>query len=84
MKKHVPTVRSRSAIVKPLASTGVAMTTMIDVVIIAQTKRGIFQNVIPGFRSLKIVTRKFTPPRIEDVPTIMSPASHRSTEWSCE
>ncbi len=55
------------------------MTTMMETVRMDQTKSGIFQNVMPGRRSLKIVTRKLIPPRIDDVPTTTSPKSHKST-----
>src|SRR3989475_2642122 len=77
LKKHVWRRRSARTIVRPAARTGVAMRTMNWVVRTDQTNRERFRNVTPGARSLKIVTRKFTDPMIEDVPRIRRPASQK-------
>ena len=42
------------------------------------TKIGIRKSVIPGARILKMVAMKLIEPRIEAVPTSVSPISHRS------
>ena len=53
---------------KVIPTTGVARTWMMLVAYIDQMKSGIRCHVIPGARSLWIVTRKFRPVRMEDIP----------------
>src|SRR5438094_10451892 len=50
---------------------------MKDVVRIAQTNSGTRCMVIPGVRMLRMVTRKFIDPRMDEVPRMMTPTSHR-------
>src|SRR3989442_15834505 len=79
LKKQVWRSRSARTIVRAAARTGVAMRTMNWVVRTDQTNRDRFLNVTPGARSLKIVTRKFTDPMIDDVPRMMRPTSQKFT-----
>src|SRR2546426_2375390 len=79
LKKHVCRRRSARTIVRAAARTGVAMRTMNWVVRTDQTNRDRFLNVTPGARSLKIVTRKFTEPTIEEVPIMIRPTSQKFT-----
>src|SRR2546425_4149127 len=79
LKKHVCRRRSARTIVRAAASTGVAMRTMNWVVRTDQTNRERFRNVTPGARSLKIVTKKFTDPMMDDVPMIRSPTIQKFT-----
>ena len=64
--------------IRPAVSTGVASRISTAVTSTVQTKIGIRNSVIPGARILKIVVMKFTAPRIEAVPTRVSPMIHRS------
>src|ERR1700730_4416755 len=50
---------------------------MNDVVSMAQTNRGKRCIVMPGVRMFRMVTRKFIEPRIDDVPRMITPTSHR-------
>src|SRR2546427_3479202 len=77
LKKHVWRRRSARTIVSADARTGVAIRTMNWVVRTDHTNRERFLNVTPGARSLKIVTRKFTDPMIEEVPMIIRPTSQK-------
>src|SRR2546426_4701884 len=77
LKKHVCRRRSARTIVRAAARTGVAIRTMNWVVRTDHTNRERFLNVTPGARSLKIVTRKFTDPMIEDVPMMIRPTSQK-------
>ena len=59
--------------------TGAASTTSSDVARMLHVNTGIRIMVIPGVRIRRIVTMKLIPPRIDAVPTIISPMSHRSS-----
>src|SRR6202158_3243007 len=50
---------------------------MNDVVSIAHTNRGKRCIVMPGVRMFRMVTRKFIEPRIEELPRMITPTSHR-------
>src|SRR6266568_9587834 len=50
---------------------------MNDVVSMAQTNNGMRCMVMPGVRMFRMVTRKFIAPRIEELPRMISPTSHR-------
>ena len=67
-----------NSMISALARTGVARTTRTLVTRTVQAMIGIRNIVIPGARILKIVTRKFTPPRIELVPMSRTAMSQRS------
>src|SRR5262249_30632621 len=55
------------------AMNGVAITTSSDVVKLAQTSRGMRQNVMPGARMVMIVTRKLSAVMIELAPAHWTP-----------
>ncbi len=67
-----------NSMISALVMTGVAISTSTLVTRSVQVSSGIRKRVIPGARILKIVTRKLIAPRIELVPTRMSPVIHRS------
>ena len=69
--------------ISPAVSTGVASRISTAVTSTVQTKIGIRNSVIPGARILKIVVMKFTAPRMEAVPTRVSPMIHRSVPTPC-
>src|SRR6266849_2343578 len=50
---------------------------MNDVVSIAQTNSGMRCIVMPGVRMFRIVTRKFSEPRMDELPRANTPTSHR-------
>src|SRR5690348_9073731 len=50
---------------------------MNEVVSIAHTNRGSRCMVMPGVRMFKMVTRKFIAPRIDELPRMKTPTSHR-------
>src|SRR6267143_4642236 len=50
---------------------------MNDVVSIAHTNKGRRCIVMPGVRMFRMVTRKFIEPRIEELPRMNTPTSHR-------
>ncbi len=62
----------------PAARTGVASRMSTAVTSTVHTKIGIRKSVIPGARILKMVAMKFTAPRIDAVPTRVSPMIQRS------
>ena len=64
---------------RALVITGVASSTSSWVTRTVQVKMGIRNIVMPGARMLKMVVRKLTEPRIEDVPTSSRATTHRST-----
>src|SRR5215203_2844850 len=59
------------------ARAGVAMSWMNDVVRMAHTNSGMRCMVMPGVRMFRMVTRKLTEPRIDEVPRIITPTIHR-------
>src|SRR5438445_6355796 len=50
---------------------------MNDVVSIAHTNSGMRCMVMPGVRMFRMVTRKFIEPRIDELPRMITPTSHR-------
>ena len=60
------------------ANTGMAMMSRNAVISHVQTNNGIFINVIPGARKLKIVTIMLIAPRIEDIPIRCTPKIRKS------
>src|ERR1700704_3702757 len=50
---------------------------MNDVVSIAHTNSGMRCMVMPGVRMFRMVTRKFIDPRIEELPRMNTPTSHK-------
>ena len=66
MKKCVPTVRSSSSSVTAAESAGIATSSRIAYVTIAQTKSGMRIHVMPGARMLWIVTMKLIAPSSDD------------------
>ena len=69
LKKFVPISRSKPSNTIAPAKTGVAKITRTEVAIIAQQNRGILNKSMPGIRIDQIVTKKFTPAKIDEVPT---------------
>ena len=63
--------------IRALVSTGVAIKTSTAVTSTVQVRIGMRKRVIPGARMRKIVTRKFTAPRMELVPMRMRPMIQR-------
>ena len=57
-----------------MVSTGVASTRIRLVAYRPQTNNGMRNQVMPGARSLCVVTTKFSPVRIEEKPTTMTPS----------
>ncbi len=68
---------ARSRKVTP--TTGVATTWMMLVAYIPQMKRGNRCQVIPGARSLWMVTMKFSPVRMDDIPIRKIPKERVAT-----
>ena len=66
-----------------IASTGVASTMMRLVAYIDQTNSGSRNQVIPGARSLWMVTMKFSPVRIDEKPAMNTPTA-ASITWVLE
>jgi hypothetical protein len=77
-KNVVPNRRSDRSMISPAVSTGAARTTRNDVDSVDQVKTGIRMNDMPGARNRRIVTMKLMAPRIDAVPTIISPRIQRS------
>ena len=64
--------------INPAVRTGAARTTRSEVARMLQVNTGIRIIVMPGARIRRIVTMKLIPPRIDAVPTRISPAIQRS------
>jgi hypothetical protein len=77
-KNEPPRLRSISSSTRAAVNTGVASSTSSEVTSIVQLNSGIRNMLMPGARMLKMVVRKLTAPRIEEVPTSSSDAIHRS------
>ena len=72
MKNAVPASKSNANRINAPANTGVLMRISKEVAIIAQQNKGILVSGILGTRSLRIVTKKYGPPKKEAVhPTKM-------------
>ena len=65
------------SITRALVRTGVPMSTSTLVTSTVQVRIGMRKRVIPGARMRKMVTMKFTAPRIELVPTSMTATIQR-------
>src|SRR5262249_45295047 len=59
------------------ASAGVAISWINDVVRMAHTNSGMRCMVMPGGRRFRIVTRKLIEPRMDELPRMITPISHR-------
>ena len=63
-----------------MVMTGVARRKMRLVAYIVQTKIGMRNQVMPGARMVCTVTTKFSPVRMEEKPTMMTPMSAGTTQ----
>ena len=63
--------------ISALVSTGVPIKTRTLVTMIVHTMIGMRKSVMPGARMRKTVTRKFTAPRMELVPTRTTAMIHK-------
>ncbi len=63
-----------------IASTGVARTWMMAVAYKPQTISGILNHVMPGMRSLWMVTMKLSPVKIEENPRMKTPSVIEMTD----
>ncbi len=70
LKNAVPANKSNDSKIKAAAKTGVAIKVSAEVAIIAQQNKGISLRPMLGTRMVKMVTAKFTAPKIEEVPRI--------------
>jgi len=75
-KKLVPRMRLNISRKSAPESTGVPITIMMDVATMAQAIRGTRDRLMPFARMLKMVTRKFSPPKMEEKPMNWSEMAH--------
>ena len=74
----MPNSRSSSSSAAATVTAGTAKITMNENTSIDHTKIGMRLSVMPGARSLKIVTMKLTAPTVVEMPTKITPRPQKS------